>query len=246
MIEKQDIYKKDLSLNDLLSLINYEITAEESKIPSAIIRSCCSAIKKEFGLFPVLGVTTNYQLILIGAGDCDEKFIKRYENILLNIVCSWAIEGSLMVFGFSNINNPDIVVIPKHEWAFLIIDKERNSAFYEGKQYGNIKFVLSENNSAHELEKLTTEEKKSRKKLMPHRRETNSALILLYELFGHYKVKYLDELKAVTAWGRIVSEEFESEHIKSISDSKKAIILIDDVKLTKKDFLEKYRKRFQY
>jgi hypothetical protein len=99
-----------------------------------------------------------------------------------------------------------------------------------------------------ELEKIDCKQinAKPRKKLLPHLRETNSALMLLYELFGHYKVRYLDELKAVTAWGRIVSKEFKSEHIDSIADTKKSITLIDNVKLTKEDFLEKYRKRFKY
>jgi hypothetical protein len=250
MTDGQDPYKEALSLNDLLILINDEVAGiGESKIPTAIIKNCCDSINKEFGTYPVLGVTVNYLLMLKGELTIDKIFINNFEKKLLSVVYNWLQEGGLVAFGFSNINNPDVAVIPDHEWAFLTIDKESNSAFYEDKQYGNIKFVLSENNSAHNLEILTTEEKinsenKTRKKLKPLLRETNSALMLLYDIFDHYQIKYLDQLPANKAWGRIIKGEFESEYINSISDAKKSIILIDNENLSKDGFLEKYRKRF--
>jgi hypothetical protein len=98
--------------------------------------------------------------MLKGGLTTDKKFINNFENKLLSVVYSWLQEGSLMALGFSNINNPDAVLIPKHEWAFLKIDKESTSAFYEDKQYGNIKFVLSETLSETLAELIQVDNKK--------------------------------------------------------------------------------------
>lgn len=89
-----------------------------------------------------------------------------------------------------------------------------------------------------------SETNKPRKKLKPLQRETNEALLMLDELFKSKNVQYLDDLKAITAWGLIVSGEFESDLIKSVSDNK-TILLNGGDKLLKTDFLEKYRKRFK-
>lgn len=86
---------------------------------------------------------------------------------------------------------------------------------------------------------------KKRKKLKPLQRETNSALLLLYELFKQHQVVYLDDLPANKAWGKIISGEFSSDYIKCVAETKKAIFLKDEYKLSKNDFLEKYRKRFK-
>jgi hypothetical protein len=84
-----------------------------------------------------------------------------------------------------------------------------------------------------------------RKKLKPLKRETNTGLLLLYEIFIHYQVNYLDELRANNAWGKVVSGEFNSELIVSVSDGKRSITLSGGEKLLKSNFLEKYRKRFK-
>ncbi len=83
------------------------------------------------------------------------------------------------------------------------------------------------------------------KKLIPLQREVNVAILLLYELFNRYNVKYNVDLKGIKAWIKIVSGEFTSEYIKTISDTKKSILLDGNEKLEKTDFLEKYRKRFK-
>lgn len=85
---------------------------------------------------------------------------------------------------------------------------------------------------------------KPRKKLKPQDRDVNEGLQLLYEMFTHYKVEYLDDLPASRAWGKIVSGEFTSDLIISISDAKKSIILNGGDKLSKTDFSDKYRRRF--
>lgn len=86
---------------------------------------------------------------------------------------------------------------------------------------------------------------KTRKKLKPQERDVNEGLLLVYEIFDKYKVKYLNELPASKAWGKIISGEFTSDLIKSISDAKKSITLNGGDKLDKKSFSDKYRKRFK-
>jgi hypothetical protein len=86
---------------------------------------------------------------------------------------------------------------------------------------------------------------KQRKKKKPLQREANVGLLLVYKLIEFYNVEYLDELPAVKAWGKIVSKEFTCDLIKSISDSKKSITLSGDENLTKIDFSDKYRRRFE-
>jgi len=85
----------------------------------------------------------------------------------------------------------------------------------------------------------------TRKKLIPLQRETNEALLLLYEIFTHYSVEYLDQLSGHRAWGKIISKEFSSNLISSIAESNKNIILSGGEKLSKTDFSEKYRRRFE-
>jgi hypothetical protein len=86
---------------------------------------------------------------------------------------------------------------------------------------------------------------KQRKKLIPLQRVTNTALLLLDDIFKHYKVTYLDELKGIEAWGKIITREFTSEYIESIGETKNFIMLTGHDRLIKDDFLEKYRKRFK-
>lgn len=87
---------------------------------------------------------------------------------------------------------------------------------------------------------------KPRKKLKPMKREASLVLLLLYKIFDRYNVNYDDDLPGLEAWGKIMSKDFKSESIKSISDAKTYITLTDGSKLYKQDFLEKYRKRFEF
>ena len=89
------------------------------------------------------------------------------------------------------------------------------------------------------------EDIKPRKRRQQVTRETNEGLLLVDELLTHYEIEYLDELSGIIAWGRVISGGFSSELIKCISDSKRSITLASGEKLSKKDFLEKYRKRFK-
>ena len=86
---------------------------------------------------------------------------------------------------------------------------------------------------------------KPRKKLKPLERETNEGLLLIYEIFNYYKVEYLDELPAHKAWGKIISKEFNSDSLSSIACSNKSITLSGGEKISKTDFGDKYRRRFE-
>ena len=86
---------------------------------------------------------------------------------------------------------------------------------------------------------------KTRKKLKPLERETNEGLLLIYEIFNYYKVEYLDELPAHKAWGKIISKEFNSDSLSSIAGSNKSITLSGGEKISKTDFGDKYRRRFE-
>jgi hypothetical protein len=86
---------------------------------------------------------------------------------------------------------------------------------------------------------------KPRKKLKPLERETNEGLLLIYEIFNYYKVEYLDELPAQKAWGKIISKEFNSDLLSSIAGSNKSITLSGGEKISKTDFSDKYRRRFE-
>ena len=87
-----------------------------------------------------------------------------------------------------------------------------------------------------------TEPDKPRKKLKSLQRETSEGLVLIHQLLAHYDVKYLDQLTALNAWNKI-QKEFTSDLIQN--HNKKEIIFNDGTKLIKKDFLEKYRQRFE-
>lgn len=110
-----------------------------------------------------------------------------------------------------------------------------------------IEYISEQTNGFNKILEVMPEqiESKRKKKIIPLQRETNSALLLLYDIFEHYQVVYLDELSGVNAWGKISSSEFSSEHIKDGSVARKIITLSDGTILKKSDFLEKYRKRFK-
>lgn len=85
-----------------------------------------------------------------------------------------------------------------------------------------------------------------RKMLKPKQRDTLLSLLLIYEITERYDIEYLDELQGPKAWAKIIEKEFMSNLITSISDTKRSITLSDGERLDKKEFLEKYRKRFEY
>ncbi len=97
-----------------------------------------------------------------------------------------------------------------------------------------------------QLEAVNNEtEIKPRKKLKSQDRDRSEGLLLVYQLTSNFNVQYLDELPANKAWGKIISKEFTSDLIKSIAENNKSITLTGGEKLSKTDFCEKYRKRFQ-
>lgn len=86
---------------------------------------------------------------------------------------------------------------------------------------------------------------KPRKRLIPHQRDTTTALQLLYEIFNHYSVEYLDQLPAIMAWSKIIFGEFKSELIINVAENRREITLIDGEPIFKGKFLEKYGDRFK-
>ena len=121
------------------------------------------------------------------------------------------------------------------EWHLYNCPPIENPAITPTREYGETAGDAGTGNQA----------TKPRKMLMLLKRETNEGLLLLYEMFKHYDVKYLDKLPAIEAWGKIISGDFTSDLITGISDTKKSITLSGGGKLSKADFTEKYRKRFK-
>ena len=81
----------------------------------------------------------------------------------------------------------------------------------------------------------------TRKKLIPLQRVTNEGLMLIHNMCSYYNVKYLDELQGLTAWGKILRNEYQDELIVSVD---KNHIHLKTMRMDRSDFLEKYRKRF--
>jgi hypothetical protein len=86
--------------------------------------------------------------------------------------------------------------------------------------------------------------KQSRRKLKPLKRETTDSLVLLYEIFGYYKVGFIDELSPQTAWNKIITGEFKSPLICKIAPNKKHII-VGTESLIRAEFIDKYKGRFE-
>ena len=82
----------------------------------------------------------------------------------------------------------------------------------------------------------------TRKKLIPLQRATNDGLMLIHRMCAYYNVKYLDQLQALTAWGKIVTNEYQDDLIVSVDKNN---IYLKTMKMDRGDFLEKYRKRFR-
>ena len=75
----------------------------------------------------------------------------------------------------------------------------------------------------------------TRKKLIPLQRATNDGLMLIHSMCAYYNVKYLDQLQALTAWGRIVTKEYQDELIVSVD---KNHIHLKTMRMDRSDFLE--------
>jgi hypothetical protein len=69
-------------------------------------------------------------------------FINKYKNILLGILYSWGCNGGFIAIGYVSINNPNPVIIPKHEWAYLRINTEENMVYCEERNYNGVKYIL--------------------------------------------------------------------------------------------------------
>ncbi len=97
------------------------------------------------------------------------------------------------------------------------------------------------------IDELYTEPKNTRKMRIHIQRDTTESLILIDDILTHYNISFLDELPAVQAWANVVSHDYPDKKglIKEVAENKKSIILFTEGKFEKKDFLEKYRKRFK-
>lgn len=71
------------------------------------------------------------------------------------------------------------------------------------------------------------------------------SLELIDKFQTFYGIDYPERLSGIEAWARIVSGEYKDDLIASINDTKKSLTLIDGEKLTRSDFLTKYRTRFK-
>ena len=89
---------------------------------------------------------------------------------------------------------------------------------------------------------LDTIDSPQRKKKKPLIRVTTEGLDLIHYIFDKYNINYLDQMSGVDAWGKIVSGEIKHSLIQDVTS--KFIVFNDDSRLTKPEFLEKYRKRF--
>ncbi len=86
---------------------------------------------------------------------------------------------------------------------------------------------------------------KQRKKRLPVKRDRSEELLIIDALLEKYGIEYADQMRAIAAWGFIVSGEFTHEFIKEVVIcGRQHLILNDERKLYKPDFLERYRKRF--
>jgi hypothetical protein len=56
----------------------------------------------------------------------------------------------------------------------------------------------------------------TRKKLIPLQRVTNEGLMLIHNMCSYYNVKYLDQLQGLTAWGKILRNEYQDDLIVSV------------------------------
>lgn len=83
-----------------------------------------------------------------------QKKIAGLQKMLLDDLYSSGKKGSIIGFGFNNINSPYPVAIPVHEWIFLKVDIENNKAYCNDRQYRDIKFILYEKLLPNELEEL--------------------------------------------------------------------------------------------
>jgi len=92
-------------------------------------------------------------------------------------------------------------------------------------------------------EKTSVKKNKKRKKLIPKERESDDLFELVYEICRSKGIEYLNQLPQKKAWELVISGKFDSSLIKSIDG--KTIIMINDGKVVKEDFIEKYRKRFE-
>jgi hypothetical protein len=95
------------------------------------------------------------------------------------------------------------------------------------------------------IDETISNTKQSPHKLKPLKRGTTDSLVLLYEIFDHYNVGFIDELSPQAAWHKIMTGEFKSELICRIAPNKKHIIMVDDKKLTRAEFKRKYKGRFE-
>lgn len=75
-------------------------------------------------------------------------------NTLLDGLYGLGKKGEIVAVAYNCINNHNPVIVQPHEWAFLKIDTDNNSANYRDKQYVDLKFIQPERLSSNELDQL--------------------------------------------------------------------------------------------
>lgn len=269
------LYQDGFDLSKMLELVNDAVRSQcPYRIDEWIISNCRHQIKKNIGN-SYEQLSEKYFYIHNNLEPYNESLINGLDAIYLRAICDWGANSGFIAFGYSRCHKFELVPIPNNEWPFLNINKEKFLIYGEKSEYRNVKFypsikikhlltnseredlhLLISNNIIIESEQKreqghisdsdnTPKLQNNKKTLIPLQRETNTALVFLYQIFSYYKVNYLYDLSGLDAWRKIISDDFSSPLIKSISDNKKSITFSDDEKLRKEDFLEKYRKRFK-
>jgi hypothetical protein len=151
-IEK--LHRHGLNISEMLRLINADIgETTNGKIDSNVIKRCRREITLSNAPYPYFVSSFNYAAMLSNLMQIDKEFIKSMEHILLKALCDWGVERGFVAFGYRSIDEPYPVAIPIHEWNFLKVDAENNTAYCEDRKYKNVRFVLST-----ELKRLPTDE----------------------------------------------------------------------------------------
>lgn len=151
-IEK--LHRRGLTLSQMLSFVDddrAEIT--NSKKLSDLIKKCSENIEHETGLFYESGGAPENSALLNDILEPYQETITDLEKTLLKSLSLYGQKGFFVAFGYNSIDNPYPVAIPIHEWIFLKVDVDNNTAYCEDRKYKDVKFVLST-----ELKRLPTNE----------------------------------------------------------------------------------------
>ncbi|MFI3221717.1 MAG: hypothetical protein QX191_01650 [Methylococcaceae bacterium] len=170
-------------------------------------------------------------LMKLEAGECDAKVHIDYECANDDyLVHFWVINA---VSEVPDIQNCELIILHNDLVGFQkLINKNEQINF-------DTSLITIDNKEVPAVETIGSPVRKKRKLLV---RVTSEGLDLIHYIFDKYNINYLDQMSGLEAWSKIVSGEIEHSLIQQVTS--KLILFNDDSKLTKSDFLEKYRKRF--